>query len=235
MAIVSVGALALALVVIFINQKPSVADGHLITPPATYTGATVKDESLGSATAPVVLSVWSDFQCPFCGRFVREQFANLKIQFVDTGMLRIEAHDIDVVGRGTINNESIELATGARCAAAQGKYWTYHDYVFWNQLTENAGEYNADYIASIANASGLDMRAFNACLAGNTERAAVIAETNTARRLGVSSTPTWSLNGGALTPGVPNASALVAQIQALVATEQPTAVPSAAPPASTAP
>jgi protein-disulfide isomerase len=215
MAIVSVGALALALVVIFINQKPSAAGGKLLTPPASYAGATVKDATLGSPTAPVVLSVWSDFQCPFCGRFVRDQFANLKIQFVDTGILRIEAHDIDIVGRGTVNNESIELATGARCAAAQGKYWTYHDYVFWNQLGENVGDYNSDYIASIATASGLDMTAFNKCVAGNTERAAVIAETNAAHQLGVASTPTWSLNGGALTPGVPNASSLATRIQAL--------------------
>jgi protein-disulfide isomerase len=233
MAIVSVGALALALVVILINQKPSAAGGKLLTPPATYAGATVKDETLGSPTAPVVLAVYSDFQCPFCGRFVRDQFANLKIQFVDTGVLRIEAHDIDIVGRGTVNNESIELATGARCAAAQGKYWTYHDYVFWNQLTENAGEYNSDYIASIANASGLDMSAFNTCLAGNTERAAVIAETNAAHQLGVSSTPTWSLNGGALTAGVPDASTLASQIQALAGAASGSA--SVAPTASTAP
>ena len=233
MAIVSVGALALALVVIFINQKPSASSGKLLTPPVTYAGATVNDETLGSATAPVVLAVYSDFQCPFCGRFVREQFANLKIKFVDTGILRIEAHDIDIVGRGTVNNESIELATGARCAAAQGKYWTFHDYVFWNQLNENAGDYDADYIASVATASGLDMNAFNDCVKAPTARAAVIQETNAAHQLGVSSTPTWSLNGGTLTPGVPNASSLVTQIQALAAAASGS--PSLAPTASTAP
>ena len=233
MAIVSVVALALALVVILVNQKPSAAKGGLLIPPATYAGATVKDATLGSATAPVVLAVYSDFQCPFCGRFVRDQFANLKIQFVDTGVLRIEAHDIDIVGRGTVNNESIELATGARCAAAQGKYWTYHDYVFWNQLNENVGEYNEAYITSIANASGLDMTAFKTCVAGNTERAAVIQETNAAHQLGVSSTPTWSLNGGALTPGVPDAAALATRIQALAAAASGS--PTATPTASTAP
>jgi protein-disulfide isomerase len=233
MAIVSVGALALALVVILINQKPGAASGRLITPPATYAGATVNGATLGSATAPVVLTVWSDFQCPFCGRFVRDQFANLKIQFVDTGILRIEAHDIDIVGGGTTNSESIELATGAGCAAAQGKYWTYHDYVFWNQQGENVGAYNADYIASVATASGLDMNAFNDCLKAPTARAAVINETKAAHQLGVSSTPTWSLNGGAPTSGVPNASSLATQIQALAAAASGS--PATAPTASAAP
>ena len=230
MALVTVGALVIALVVIFINQKPSPSAGKLLTPPVSYAGAVIKDESLGSPTAPVVLSVYSDFQCPFCGQFVREQFASLKTEFVDTGILRIEAHDIDIVGRGAAN-ESVELATGARCAAAQGKYWTFHDYVFWNQLIENSGGYTSEYIASIASASQVDMNAWNECVAGSTERAAVLAETAAAHRLGVSSTPSISLNGGPVTAGVPAAATFAAQIRALAATASgsPAASPAASP------
>ena len=216
MAFVTVAALAVALVVIFVNQKPTSSADKLLTPPVSYVGAVVKDESLGSPTAPVVLAVYSDFQCPFCGQFVRQQFATLKTDLVDKGILRIEAHDIDIVGRGS-PNESVELATGARCAAAQGKYWTYHDYVFWNQLVENTGGYTSDYIASIASASQLDMTAWNECVAGTAARAAVTAETASARQLGVSSTPSISLNGGPITAGVPALATLEAQIRALAA------------------
>lgn len=214
MALVTVAALAVALVVIVLNQKPTSSSSKLLTPPVSYAGAVVKDQGLGSPTAPVVLAVYSDFQCPFCGQFVRQQFASLKSEFVDKGILRIEAHDIDIVGRGS-PNESVELATGARCAAAQGKYWTFHDYVFWNQLTENTGGYTSDYIASIASASQLDMTAWNECVAGATARAAVNAETAAARQLGVSSTPSIALNDGPITAGVPPAATLAAQIRAL--------------------
>ncbi|MGH2513113.1 MAG: DsbA family protein, partial [Candidatus Limnocylindrales bacterium] len=198
--------------------KPTSPAGKFLTPPVSYAGAITQDESLGSPTAPVTLAVYSDFQCPYCGQFVRQQFATLTTQFVNTGVLRIEAHDIDIVGTGTGSaNQSIELATGARCAAAQNKYWPYHDYVFWNQLTENSGGYTSDWIASIAQAAGVDMNAWNTCVAGSDARGKAIAETNLAHGLGVSSTPSISLNGGPITAGVPAASTLAAQIQALAA------------------
>ena len=234
MAIVSVGALALAIAIIVLNQKPAASGNKLLTPPVTYAGAVVKDESLGSPTAPVVLAVYSDFQCPFCGQFVREQFATLKTQFVDTGILRIEAHDIDIVGRGS-PNESVELATGARCAAAQGRYWTFHDYVFWNQLTENSGGNTSEYIASIASASGVNMTAWNECVGGSAARAAVIQETNASKQLGVSSTPSISLNGEKPVAGVPSASTLADRIRALAAAAAASPSSSVVPSASAAP
>lgn len=234
-ALVSVGALAIALVVIFVNQRPSASAGKLVAPPVSYAGAVVKDQSLGSPTAPVVLGVYSDFQCPFCGEFVRGQFAALKTEFVDTGILRIEGHDIDILGRGS-PDESVELATGARCAADQGKYWTFHDYVFWNQLPENTGGYTAEFIASIATASGVDMSAWKTCVSGATARAAVTQETDAAHRLGVASTPSISLNGAPPVAGVPDATALAAQIRSLAAAASgaPTAT-SGAPSATSAP
>ena len=214
--LVTVGALALALVVILINQKPSNPAGKFLTPPVSYAGLTTQDQTLGSPTAPVTLAVYSDFQCPYCGQFVRQQFAGLTTQFVTPGVLRIEAHDIDIVGVGAGSaNQSIELATGARCAAAQNKYWPFHDYVFWNQLAENSGGYTSDWIASIAQAAGVDMNAWKDCVAGPDARAKAVAETNLAHGLGVSSTPSISLNGAPITPGVPAAATLAGQIQAL--------------------
>ena len=216
LALVLMAALAIALVVILVNQKPSASAGKPLTPPVSYAGATVRDQSLGSATAPVVLAVYSDFQCPFCGQFVREQFANLKLDFVDPGILRLEAHDIDVLGQGA-DDASLALAVGARCAAAQGRYWPFHDYVFWNQQPENSGSYSTEYIASLATAAGLDMTTWKDCITGSAPRAAVISETSAAHALGVSSTPTISLNGGAMVPGVPVAATLVDQIRQLAA------------------
>ena len=214
--LVTVGALALAVAVILINQKPSNPAGKFLTPPVSYAGLTTQDQTLGSPTAPVTLAVYSDFQCPYCGQFVRQQFAGLTTQFVTPGILRIEAHDIDIVGIGAGSaNQSIELATGARCAASQNKYWPFHDYVFWNQLAENSGGYTSDWIASIAQAAGVDMNAWKDCVAGPDARAKAVAETNLAHGLGVSSTPSISLNGAPITPGVPAAATLAGQIQAL--------------------
>ena len=58
-----------------------------------------------------------------------------------------------VPGRGT-PDESLELAAGAACAAEQGRYWQYHDLVFWNQGRENAGDHDAAFIGRVATAAG---------------------------------------------------------------------------------
>lgn len=236
--LVTVIALAAAIVVVvFLNGKPGASSsGTLVPPPLTYSASIVDGENLGRADAPVVLGVYSDFQCPFCGQFVREQFASLKTGFVDSGVLRIEPHDIDILGLRT-NDESLELATGARCALDQGRYWAYHDYVFWNQQIENRGAYTADFIASIAKAAGVDMTKWNDCVAGAEARGKVIADTNAAHALGVTSTPTLVLNGGALIPGVPKASALADEIRRLAAAASaaPSSTPTAAPSSSAVP
>lgn len=224
-------ALVVAVALILVNQKPVPSTGaHLVTPPVAYAPGITSGESLGRADAPVVMAVWADFQCPVCGRLVREQFGSLKREFVDAGILRIEARDIAFLGLGT-PDESLELAVGARCAAAQSRYWQFHDFVYWNQHRENRGDYSADFISSVARAAGVDMAAWQDCVAGTEARAAIRQATAEAFAAGINSTPTISLNGGTPVAGLPDAIRLAGQIRVLA-----TAVPtSPAVPASAAP
>jgi protein-disulfide isomerase len=237
-AIVTVGALVVALAIIILNQRPSGGTGGALTvPPLSYATETVDGTNLGPADAPVVLAVYSDFQCPVCGRFVREQLGSLITGFVDKGILRIESHDIPILGRGT-PDESVELATGARCAADQGRYWQFHDYVFWNQQNENQGDYSADFIRSIATASGVDVTAWDACVAGTDARATVKKDAAAALAAGINSTPRISLNGSTPVAGLPDAPTLISQIQALASAASPSAsatAPAASPSATAGP
>lgn len=223
----TVAAVVVAGAVIFLNQRPQPTNtgGSLFAPPIVYSADIVDGESLGKADAPVVLEVYSDFQCPYCARFVREQFPNLKTEFVDSGILRIESHDIAILGVGA-GDESVELATAARCAAAQGKYWQYHDFIFWNQGAENQGDHDPAYLAAIANRVGVDRTVWDACMADDAVRTTVQKDTAAAHGRGISTTPTLVLNGGSPTAGVPNADDLRALIQQLAA---------ASPAATTAP
>lgn len=219
LVLMTAAAVVVAGAVIFLNQKPqpTTTGGDLFSPPIVYAADIVNGESLGKADAPVVLEVYSDFQCPVCARFVREQFPTLKTQLVDTGMLRIESRDIAILGVGA-GNESIELATGARCAAVQGKYWSYHDFIFWNQGAENQGDHNPAYLAAIANRVGVDRTAWDACMTDDTVRTSIQADTGAALRAGINSTPTLVLNGGTPAAGLPDANALITLIQQLAAT-----------------
>lgn len=216
-ALVSIGALLVVAAVIFLNQKPAASSGNgLIIPSVSWAASVTDGETAGRADAPVTLDIYADFQCPICGRFAREQLAGLKTEFVDTGMLRIVAKDIAILGTGT-RNESVELAVGARCAADQGKYWAFHDLVYWNQQGENLGEYTPELIASFAKGAGVDQGAWDTCIAGNAARAAVKADSAAALAAGIQSTPTLALNGGTPVPGLPDAEALKNSIQALAA------------------
>ena len=212
--LVSAAALVVAVVIIVLNQKPSTPGptDALITPPLSYAADIVDGERLGRADAPVTLEVWADFQCPVCGRFDREQLGTLKTQLVDTGLLRIEARDLAFLGRGD-RDESLELGTGARCAAAQDRYWQFHDLVYWNQRHENQGDYDAAFITTVADRSGVDRTAWDACMAGDEVRASLKADTQVALGQGINSTPTIALNGGSRVAGLPDLNTLIAQIQ----------------------
>jgi protein-disulfide isomerase len=214
--LVSAAALVVAAAIIVLNQKPapSTTGANLFTPPITYSADILDGEGLGRADAPVVLEVYSDFQCPICARFVREQWATLKSEVVDTGILRIQARDIAIVGTGN-PNESIELAVGAACAAKQDKYWQFHDLVFWNQGGENRGDHSPAFIAAVADRAGVDRTAWDECFADDQERSAIQSQTQIALGKGINSTPTLVLNGSTPVPGIPDANQLIAAVKSL--------------------
>jgi len=201
-ALVSLGAVALAAVVIVaLAAKPPDLEGDLLIPGTTYPADLVDGESLGRADAPVVIEIWGDFQCPVCGRLAKEQLPRLVADFVLDGRLRIVSRDIDILGLGA-QNESEGAAVAARCAGAQGRYWQFHDLLFWNQGGENLGAFRSERLALMADRLGLDRAAWGACRADPAQAAAIRAETAAAAARGIASTPTLSINGQ-LSVGLP--------------------------------
>jgi protein-disulfide isomerase len=202
MVLATVGGLGLAAVVIGIALVQSGFFGQGIRTPATvYPAELVDGDVLGSGQAPVVMELYADFQCPACRIFVTKQLDKLVADFVVDGTLRIEARDIAFLGRGQ-PDESLELAAGARCAVDQGRYWQFHDYVFWNQGRENRGDHNSAFIERMAGAAGVELSAFRACMARTDLRPVISTETDAAVAAGIQSTPTLVINGRRIV-GVP--------------------------------
>jgi protein-disulfide isomerase len=228
LVIITGAAVLIGIAIIAFASRPSAPSGDsLVEPPTSYAADLVHGTVLGSATAPVVIQLYSDFQCPACKQFVTQQLPTLVNEFVKPGILRIEAHDIDVIGKGS-PNESVELAVGAACAAEQGRYWQFHDLVFWNQGRENKGDHSAAFIASIATAAEVDRAAWDTCITRTDLHTAVDTATRAALSAGINSTPTLVINGQAVA-GVPDFAKLEALIQQLAAAASPTVGPSPAP------
>lgn len=213
MVLVTTAALVFGAALIALALPRTAPAPELQTPPYAYPASVIDGEALGSTSAPVVMEVYSDFQCPACRMFVTQQLHRLVDEFVGPGTLRIEARDIAFLGRGA-SDESLALAVGASCAAEQGRYWQYHDDVFWNQGRENRGDHSDEFIASVGAAAGVDAAAFDACRARADVASEVKGLTSRSLAAGIQQTPTLVVNGQRVV-GVPQYDQLAALINEL--------------------
>lgn len=170
-------------------QPQSLNDGDLGTNPV-----------LGSSLAKVVVTEFGDYQCPFCGQFASVVIPKLKNDYIDKGLVKFVYRDLAFLGP-----ESKDASLASRCAAEQGKFWQYHDYIFNymvnkekqnpNQSQENVGNLSAVNLKSFAKSLGLNASKFNACFDGRIYDKAVQNDILAAQNYKVNSTPTVFVNG----------------------------------------
>jgi protein-disulfide isomerase len=191
----TVAVMAVAIGALLLSSKPSGPSGimPIVTPPDTGLSELADGAALGAADAPVVLEVYGDYQCPWCGQFAREVLPGLARTFVASGQLRIEDHSINLLSRHS--TESIDAATAATCAVPAGKYWEFHDYLMWNQSGEDLGAFSRERLFAVADRLGLDGATFAACYEDPTVRGQIHDRTAAAFAAGITSTPTFVLDG----------------------------------------
>lgn len=158
------------------NAQPA-AQLPLPEAPLTIAGAA----SLGSANAPLTLIEFSDFQCPYCARHVRETFDQVKKAYVDTGKVRYVFRHFPIE---QLHPQAWAAARTAECAERQGKFWDMHKQLFANQKQLS----DAD-LQRYARASGLDLNALQQCVADPQVTAKITQDLDEGARAGVSGTP----------------------------------------------
>lgn len=194
LTLATLGALVLGLVIIafvaFSGSPPPSTAG--LTKPDYATPVNLTNgRSLGLATAAVTVDLWADFQCPGCRAFSTQVEPLLIDRYVVTGQVRLVFHDLAFLGQ-----ESIDAAVAARAAAAQGKFWAYHDYLYANQgLHENGGAFDRDHLLAIGAAVGLNLDQFKTAINGAALKSAVTAELKSGQAAGITSTPTLFVAG----------------------------------------
>ena len=147
--------------------------------------------AVGRADAPVVMIEYSDFQCPFCGRFARETEPELLRSYVDKGVLRIEWRNFPVFGE-----ESEQAALAGWAAGQQKKFREFHDVVYSKPRERNAGAFSAGNLLAMAREAGItDIERFRADMASDQARSAVQKDQEEGYNLGVTSTPAFLING----------------------------------------
>ena len=152
---------------------------------------------LGEQTAGVVLTMWEDFQCPFCKKANDSVVARIVQDYVNTGKVQLHFRHFTILGQ-----ESVWAAEAAECAAEQNRFWDYEEELFNRQRGENVGTFKKDKLKDAAAAIGLDTDSFNTCLDTDRYKDDVQKELAEGKKLGVDSTPSFILEGRLLRPEV---------------------------------
>jgi protein-disulfide isomerase len=126
-----IGSLAIAAL---FSASRLVAGSAISAAPATpQTSASVPDvdphEALGSKTAPIVMEVFSDFQCPACKSLYDATNRQLMDNYVNTGKVYLIHRDFPL----PMHAHSKVAAQYSRAAAQIGKLEAVEDVLFQNQ------------------------------------------------------------------------------------------------------
>jgi protein-disulfide isomerase len=190
-------ALVVSAILILPNFTPL---GQIVTPP-THAYPLADGVVLGNPNAPVLIQEFSDFQCSYCRIFHESTFAQIIETYVAEGLARFEFIQYPVIGA-----ESLASANASLCAAEQNRFWEYSDILFANQNGHDTGSFSARRLEAFAGAIDLDQDDFDSCLREHSYNTQVAEQYQTGVNLGISSTPSFLINGSLLVGALPYAS-----------------------------
>ena len=199
-----------------------------------------KGNKVGKDDAPVKITEFEDFQCPFCLKYTAEQEGQIIAELVKSGKVQLEYRNLPILG-----NESVSSAIAVQCAADQERFWDYHNQLFLIQAkagqatTEktNVGRFADDKLKQIATDLGLDRTKFDTCFDNRTPLDLINQQQRDANSFGITGTPGFLINGQPLGAGTPNSiddwKQIVTNVENALATQ--TAQAGAPPSATTSP
>jgi protein-disulfide isomerase len=158
------------------QQAPAVPQNLKVNGDAKYV--------LGKSDAPLTLVAFTDYQCPFCGRFETTTFPEIKKNFIDTGKVRFILRDLPL----DFHPFALKAAQSVHCAGDQGRYWEMKELVFKNQ-----SKIDVDSLAGYAKDISLNDDTFKSCMDEGKHLQEIRDEAQYAQSLGITGTPTFVL------------------------------------------
>lgn len=157
--------------------------------------------AMGDPEAPVLIEVYSDFQCSSCRIFANDVEPQIAETYVSTGQVYLVYRQFPFLDERVPGNESRQAANASMCAAEQDLFWDYHDILFANLRGTNQGSFTDKRLTAFADALDLDMDTFEDCFRENRYAAEIDADLAAGRAVNVQGTPSVFVNGQQLTPG----------------------------------
>lgn len=157
------------------------------TAPSTVTASADDDAVLGdNKKAKVTIIEFSDYQCPFCGRFFSQTLPQIRSQYVDTGKVKMAFRDFPL----SFHENAMPAAIAAECVKEKGgdaAYWKMHDKLFENQAT-----LSKDNLKAYAKELGYDI---STCLDSEKFKTEVQKDMSDGQKAGCQGTPCFIVMG----------------------------------------
>lgn len=153
-----------------------------------------QDHIKGNAEASVTIVEYGDFQCPACAAYapVGEQ---LMEEYGDRVRFVFRHFPLK-----TIHANAVAGSRAAEAAGNQGKFWEMHDILYANQNTWAELNNPTDQFVSFAEALELNVDQFKTDMNSKEVKDRVEADYDSANAAGLSSTPSFFLNGSPINP-----------------------------------
>ncbi|MBI1821858.1 MAG: DsbA family protein [Nitrospirae bacterium] len=142
----------------------------------------------GNPNSKVIVSEFSDFQCPAC----RGAESNLKQLLADyPEKIKFVFYNYPL----TQNHQwAMVAAEAAQCANDQGKFWPYHDLLYDRQEIWAKDSAAEKTFKIYAGELGLNAEIFNACLDQEKKKSVISEDVDRGDALQIQSTPTIFIN-----------------------------------------
>lgn len=175
----------------FIDGLRTAANVEILLEPPRVAVDAEDSPRWGNAEAPVEIVEFSDFQCPYCTR-AAATLEEVKKHYGDKVTIVYRHFPLPMHDRAD------EGAAASECANEQGKFWEYHDQLFANQRAMTDEDLRK-YAANV----GLDVQAFEECYTSGRHDATVQDDVEDGRKVGMSGTPGFYVNGVMLSGAQP--------------------------------
>lgn len=176
-----------------------------VRPVAEWRQYAAEGQRMGPANAPVVITEFSDFQCPYC-RILADRLKELRGRY--PGQVAVVYRHFPL----PIHEHAVEAARASECAAAQGRFEAYHDALYADQ--DEIGKVPWTHFAAAAQVP--DTATFARCAAATSPLPVLARDREAGDRLEVKGTPTFLLNSLRM-QGVPPADTLDAFVRRVLA------------------
>lgn len=169
-------------------------EGEKPDPQAVNSVIRPADAVRGPSNAPVTIVEFSDFQCPFCRRFVEGAYEPIFKEYGNKVRMIFKQLPLK-----RIHPDAENAAIASECANRQGKFWQYHDVIFANQRT-----LGVEALIKYGQEAGVpDQTAFAKCVRNRETLSKVNQDLDDAMKLKVNGTPAFFINGRELSGAQP--------------------------------